>query len=202
MKRFTQTLYLLFISLLFLVGLSFSALAGEESAEKGTDCSSLETHSLENGKSAYDNCGMDNKEASDRKKISEMNDEELKQFLEDYVFTENYVCVEYPEYKDGMFALLKNYLHEFDSNGTTAIPLNFKLYHLWAEKIDTGIEKYYDGAIFKKGLPGLPKPQRIIQRKMYLIRFRTTCMRLIAMATLLVYMDGSSRDLPTMTYTI
>lgn len=47
MKRFTQTLLYLLISMLLLVGLSLSALASEESAEKDTDCSSCETRTWE-----------------------------------------------------------------------------------------------------------------------------------------------------------
>lgn len=157
MKRFIKTLFYLLISMLLLVGLSFSSLAGEERAEIDHSCSLLEMRTCEEDEIVCDICELKNKECSERKKISEMSDKELKQFLENYVFTEDYVCVEYPEYKDGMFALLKTYLHEFDSNGATPIPLEFKFYHTWAEKIDKGIEQYYDGAITKKGLPGSTK---------------------------------------------
>lgn len=150
MKRFTQTLLILFISTLLLAGLSFSALADEERAEKDTDCSSLETHTREDGENVCDKREMKDKECSDRKKISEMSDAELKQFLEDYALS----GIEDPEYKDGMFWSLKNFLHEFDSNGVTAIPLNCTQYHVWGELIDAGIEKYYGGTIEKRSIPG------------------------------------------------
>lgn len=85
-----------------------------------------------------------------RKRLSEMNDEELHQFLEEYVYAGH----EDEESKQGMFTLLKTFLSSFDANGVTLIPLSYTPYHVWSDHIDAGIEKYYAGAIEKRSLPG------------------------------------------------
>ena len=77
----------------------------------------------------------------EKKRLSEMDDSELEQFLEEYVPEYKYDS----ENKEWMLKFLKGHIASFDSDGKTIVPFNLTFYHTWADAIDKGIEKYYAG---------------------------------------------------------
>lgn len=97
------------------------------------------------------------------KRISEMSDQELELFLDNYV--EDYR--KDPDTRRGMISLLKAFIHQFDSEGETLIPLSYTLYYDWAEKIDKGIEAYYKGLVRKTDNISLKASYSPIQNTFY-----------------------------------
>ena len=76
-----------------------------------------------------------------KKRLSEMTDNELKAFLLEYV--NGYKADETNQ--ESMFRFLKDNLAQFDSAGETPIPYGYTLYWTWTKQIDEGIKAYYNG---------------------------------------------------------
>ena len=88
---------------------------------------------------------MEDEPVTSKKRISEMNDQELAQFLEEYMFGyESYST----EDKDLCLKFFKMFIDDFDSDSITLIPLNASIYYAWGMSIDDAVEKYY--GIIKK----------------------------------------------------
>ena len=80
------------------------------------------------------------KDIGTKKRISDMTDNELKEFLS--VYTISYNTLDDSK-KKTMLTILKKHKMIFDSAGETNIPYGYIIYNVWAKEIDAGIKEYY-----------------------------------------------------------